>query len=103
MAARLIFTPAVSALHDVGQLRQAAARFQNSMSRCTMHDLDIECGTSSFRIAELLSNGTALPKSGVLAFFRVVSVDTVRCRSTSLFAVSMLLRLYDVTIQNVAT
>jgi len=80
MAARLIFTPAVSVSHDVGQLRQAAARFQNSMSRCTMHDLDVECGPSSFRVPELLSNWTALPKTGVLAFYGVVSVDTMRCR-----------------------
>ena len=45
-----------------------------------MHDLDIEYGPISFRIPELLSNGTALPKTGVLAFYRVVSVDTMRCR-----------------------
>jgi len=46
------------------------------MSRCTIHDLDVECGPNSFRIPELLSNGTALPKTGVLAFYRVVSADT---------------------------
>jgi len=45
-----------------------------------MHDLDIECSPSSFRIPELLSNGTVLPKTGVLAFYRVVSVDTMCCR-----------------------
>jgi len=50
------------------------------MSRCTMRDLDVECGPSSFRIPELLSNGTALSKTGVLAFYRVVSVDTMCCR-----------------------
>jgi len=32
-----------------------------------------------FHIPELLSNGTALPKTGVLAFYCVVSVDTMRC------------------------
>jgi len=68
-----------------------------------MHDLDVQCDPSSFRIPELLSDGTALSITGVLAFYRVVSVDTMRCRSTSLFAVSTLLRLYDVIIQNVAT
>jgi len=73
------------------------------MSRCTVHDLDVECGPSSFSIPELLSNGTALPKTGVLAFYHMVSVDTMRCRQTSLFALLMLLRLYDVIIQNVAT
>jgi len=50
------------------------------MRRWTMHDLDVECGPSSFRTPELLSNGTALAKTGVLAFYRVVSVDTMRCR-----------------------
>jgi len=50
------------------------------MSRWTVHDLDIECGPSSFRMPELLSNGTALPKTGVLAFYRVISVDTMRWR-----------------------
>jgi len=50
------------------------------MSRCTIHDLDVECGPSAFRMSVLLSNWTALPKTGVLAFFRVVSVDTMRCR-----------------------
>jgi len=50
------------------------------MSRCTMHDLDVGCGPSSFRIPELLSNGTALPKTSVLAFYRVASVDTMRRR-----------------------
>jgi len=50
------------------------------MSDCTMHDLDVECGPSCLRIPELLSKGTALPKTGVLAFYRMVSVDTVRCR-----------------------
>jgi len=50
------------------------------MSRSTMHDLDVECGPSSFYIPELLSNWTALPKTGVLAFYRVVSMDTMRCR-----------------------
>ena len=44
-----------------------------------MHDVDEECGSSSFRMPELLSNGTALPKTGVLGFYRVVSVDTMRC------------------------
>jgi len=33
-----------------------------------MHDPDVECGPSSFRVPELLSNGTALPKTGVLEF-----------------------------------
>jgi len=50
------------------------------MSRCTMYDLDVECSPSSFRIPDLLSNGTALPKTGVLAFYNVVSVDTIHCR-----------------------
>jgi len=50
------------------------------MSRCAMHDLDVEYDPSSFRTPELLSNGTALPKTGMLAFYRVVSVDTMRCR-----------------------
>jgi len=45
-----------------------------------MHDLDVECGPSSFGIPELLSNGTALPKTGVLAFYGMVSVDTMHCR-----------------------
>jgi len=45
-----------------------------------MHDLDVECSPSSFRILELLSNRIALPKTGLLAFYRVVSVDTMRCR-----------------------
>jgi len=45
-----------------------------------MHDLDVECGPSSFRIPELLSNGTVLPKTGVLTFYPMVSVDTMRCR-----------------------
>ena len=45
-----------------------------------MHDLDEECGPSSFHIPELPSNGTVLPKTGVLAFYRMVSVDTMRCR-----------------------
>jgi len=45
-----------------------------------MHELDIECGPSSFRIPELLSNGTALPKTGMLAFYRMVSVHTMHCR-----------------------
>jgi len=35
---------------------------------------------SSFRIPELLSDGTALLKTGELPFYRVVSVDTIRCR-----------------------
>jgi len=48
------------------------------MSRCIRNDLDVECGPSSFRIPE--RNGTALPKTGMLAFYRVVSVDTMRCR-----------------------
>jgi len=74
MAARLILTPAVSVLRDVEQLRQAAA-----LSHCTMHDLDVECGPSSFHIPKLLSNGTALPKTGVFAFYRMVSMDTMRC------------------------
>ena len=47
---------------------------------CTMHDLDAQCGPSSFRIPELLSNGTALSKTGVLAFCGVVSADAIRCR-----------------------
>jgi len=42
-----------------------------------MHDLDSECGPSSFRMPELLSNGTALRKTGVLAFYGVPSVDTM--------------------------
>jgi len=50
------------------------------MSRCTMHDLDVECGPSSFCIPELLSNGIALPKTSMLVFYHVVSVDTMRCR-----------------------
>jgi len=45
-----------------------------------MHDLDVEGSLSSFHIPELLSNGIALPKTSVLAFCRVVSVDTMRCR-----------------------
>ena len=45
-----------------------------------MHDPDVECGPSAFRIPEPLSNGTAPPKTGVLAFYRVTSVDTMRCR-----------------------
>jgi len=45
------------------------------MSRCTMHDQDVECSPFSFCIPELLSNGTALPKTGVLEFYHVVSVD----------------------------
>jgi len=45
-----------------------------------MHDLDVECGPSSFRIPELPSNGTSLLKTGVLAFYRMVSVDTMCCR-----------------------
>jgi len=45
-----------------------------------MHDLDVECGPSSFRTPELLSNGTAFPKAGVLTFYHVVSVDTMSCR-----------------------
>jgi len=45
-----------------------------------MHNLDVECGPSSFRIPELLSNGTALPKTGLLVFYRAVSVDTIRRR-----------------------
>jgi len=55
-------------------------RLRFSGTRCMMHDLDVGSGPSSFRIPELLSNGTALPKSGVLAFYRVVSLDTMRCR-----------------------
>jgi len=47
---------------------------------CTMHVLDVECGPSSFHIPELLSNGTVLPKTGMLAFYCMVSVDTTRCR-----------------------
>jgi len=50
------------------------------MSRCTMHDVYVECGPTSFRIPLLQSNWTALHKAGVLAFSRVVSVDTMRCR-----------------------
>jgi len=50
------------------------------MSRCTMHDLAVECCLSSFHTLELLSIGKALPKTGVLAFYRVVFVDTMRCR-----------------------
>jgi len=42
------------------------------MSRCTMHDLDIECGPSSFHIPELPSNVSALPETGVLTFYRVI-------------------------------
>jgi len=45
-----------------------------------VHDLDVECDPSSFCISELLSNGTVLPKTVVLAFYRVVSVDTMHCR-----------------------
>jgi len=45
-----------------------------------LHDPDVECGPSSFRIPELLSNATALLKTGVLAFYHVVSADTIRCR-----------------------
>jgi len=45
-----------------------------------MHDLDIECSPGSFCIPELLSNGTALPKTGVISFYCVISVDTMRCR-----------------------
>jgi len=45
-----------------------------------MHGLDVECGPNAFRIPELLSNGTAFPKTGVLVFYRVVSVYTMRCR-----------------------
>jgi len=40
-----------------------------------MHDQDVECSPFSFCIPELLSNGTALPKTGVLEFYHVVSVD----------------------------
>jgi len=75
MAAGLILTPAVSVLHDVEQLRQAAA-----LSHCTMNDLDVECGPSSFRIPELLSNATAVPKTGVFAFYRMVSMGAMHCR-----------------------
>jgi len=50
------------------------------MSRCTMHELDVECGPSSFCIPELLSNGTALPKTRRVKFYRMVYVDTMRCR-----------------------
>jgi len=45
-----------------------------------MHELDVECVPRYFSIPELLSNGTALPKISVLMFYRVVSVDTMRCR-----------------------
>jgi len=44
------------------------------MSRCTVHGLNVECGPSSFRILELLSNGTGLPKTCMLAFYCLVSV-----------------------------
>jgi len=50
------------------------------MSSCAMHDLDAKCGPSCLRILEILSKGTQLPKTDVLAFFRVVSVDAMRCR-----------------------
>jgi len=50
------------------------------MNRCTIHDLFVECGPGSFRMPELLPNGTALPKTGVLAFYRVASMDPMRCR-----------------------
>ena len=98
MAAGLILTPAVSVLHDVEQLRQAAA-----LSHCTMHDLDVECGPSSFRMPELLSYGTALPKTGVLAFCRVVSVDTNALWINFPVCSFNATWLYDVIIQNVAT
>jgi len=45
-----------------------------------MHDLDVKYGPGSFRITELLSNWTALPKTDMLALYRVVSVDTRRFR-----------------------
>jgi len=45
-----------------------------------MHALDVECGPSSFRMPELVSDGTALPKTGVLTFYCMVSVNTMRCR-----------------------
>jgi len=34
-----------------------------------MHDLDVKCGPSSFCIPEILSNGSAFPKTGMLAFY----------------------------------
>ena len=37
-----------------------------------MHDLDVECGPTSLHIPEILSNGTVLVKTGVLAFYQVV-------------------------------
>jgi len=40
------------------------------MSRCMMHDLDVECGPTSLHIPEILSNGTVLVKTGVLAFYQ---------------------------------
>jgi len=43
-----------------------------------MHDLDVECDLSPLCIPELLSNGTALPRTGMLAFYHVVTVDAMR-------------------------
>jgi len=49
---------------------KVAARFYNSMSHYLMHDLDVECGPSSFCIPEFWSNGIALPETcvGICAF-----------------------------------
>jgi len=41
-----------------------------------MHDLDVECGCSYFRIPEFLSNWTVLPKTDVLPFYHLASVDS---------------------------
>ena len=37
-----------------------------------MYDLGVECGPTSFHIPVILSNGTVLVKTGVLAFYQVV-------------------------------
>jgi len=45
-----------------------------------MHDLDVECGPTSLHIPEILSNGTVLVKTGVLAFYQLGSLlyqDTI--------------------------